>query len=157
MIAWDTARDIFTDGAWFKDRIYEDRCDVSPDGQLLVTFCHGGCDRPGYTASWTAVSRPPWLYAVALWPWGSTWGGGGRFTDERSLVLHSGFLPRVHPKHPAAALVVSPSAGTHHARQVSTGEPDTQWSGLDHAGKLIFCRAGKCSAAWDTRTWSSSI
>lgn len=57
VIAWDTERDTFDDGAWFKGRIYEERCDLSPNGKLLLYFCHGGRMRPGYTDSWTAVSR----------------------------------------------------------------------------------------------------
>lgn len=86
VIRWHMKEDRFEFGAWFHGRIYEERCDLSPDGQLLVYFCHGGAHRPGYTESWTAVSRAPWLYALGLWPWGSTWGGGGRFLDNRRLV-----------------------------------------------------------------------
>ncbi|MGZ5970150.1 MAG: hypothetical protein ACXWP4_20910 [Polyangiales bacterium] len=144
VIQWDTARDVFTEGAWFKGRIYEERCDVSPDGQLLLYFCHGGRSRPGYTDAWTAVSRLPWLYALALWPWGTTYGGGGRFVDDRSVVLRTAMPVATHPEHPAHGLHVSTlQRGESLDVHRSTGEPDTDWSGLDHGGRLVFSRAGK--------------
>src|SRR5262249_56160910 len=88
VIHWDTRRDRFVHGAWMKGRIYEEKCDVSPDGRLLVYFVHqgsrGGTD---FTHAWTAISRVPWLQALVLWPQGTTYGGGGRFIDNRSLAL----------------------------------------------------------------------
>jgi hypothetical protein len=42
VIQWDTRRDRFVHGAWIKGRIYEEKCDVSPDGQLLLYFVHQG-------------------------------------------------------------------------------------------------------------------
>ena len=38
LIRWDTAADRFDDGQWFKGRIYERRCDISPSGDKLVYF-----------------------------------------------------------------------------------------------------------------------
>ena len=35
---WDTRRDIFESGQWFRGRIYPEKCDVSPDGNLLIYF-----------------------------------------------------------------------------------------------------------------------
>jgi hypothetical protein len=139
VIAWNTHRDTFTPGAWFKGRIYEDRCDVSPDGELLLYFCHGGRMRPGYTDAWTAVSRLPWLHALALWPWGTTYGGGGRFTGKRELVLRTGMAFKAHPDHPADGLHVTLGNPERHR---STGEPGSDWSGVDHE-RLVFCREGK--------------
>ena len=144
IIAWDTDRDTFTDGAWFKGRIYEEKCDLSPDGRLLLYFVHAGRSRPGYTDSWTGVSRLPWLFALGLWPWGTTYGGGGRFVDDRQLVLRTGMPIAPHPDHPALGLHVSTlgrgeSLGTH----ASTGETGTDWSGVDPRGRLVLARGGK--------------
>src|SRR5688572_9568297 len=77
VIRWDTARDTFERGQWFHGRIYERRSDLSPDGALLVYFASKfdrvtRSDRH-YTNAWTAVSRPPWLTALALWPKGDCW------------------------------------------------------------------------------------
>jgi hypothetical protein len=41
-----------------------------------------------YTYAWTAVSRAPWLTALALWPKGDCWWGGGLFTSDRALWLN---------------------------------------------------------------------
>ena len=144
VIAWDTDRDTFEDGAWFKGRIYEAKCDLSPNGELLLYFCHGGRVRPGYTDSWTAVSRAPWLHALALWPWGTTYGGGGRFVDDRELVLRRGYDLAAHPKHPAEGLAVRTlNRGDSLPVQATTGELDTDWSGLDYRERLVFARGGK--------------
>jgi hypothetical protein len=148
VIAWDTERDTFIDGAWMKGHIHDHKCDLSPDGKLLLYFCHGGRTRPGYTDSWTAVSRLPWLHALALWPWGTTYGGGGRFVGERELVLRpifrDGGPPRpIHPDHPGIGLKVRPWRPGDTPDQRGLGEPGTQWSGLDQRGRLVFCRGGK--------------
>jgi len=37
---------------------------------------------PEIPESWTAISKPPYFTALALWPHGSTWGGGGLFLDD---------------------------------------------------------------------------
>lgn len=140
VIAWDTQRDVFTEGAWFRGRIYEEKCDVSPDGALLLYFCHGGRSRPGYTHAWTAVSRLPWLFALGLWPWGTTYGGGGRFVGKREIVLRTGMPLRAHPDHVGVGLVVSAGDTPVHR---STGIDGTDWSGIDHGGRVIFCRAGR--------------
>ncbi len=106
VVHWDLRHDVFTDGAWFRGRIYGSKCDLSPNGRLLLYFCHQG-SRGGssYTDSWTAVSRPPWLHALALWPAGTTYGGGGRFVDDDEIVLRNADA-RTHPDHPNSRLRV---------------------------------------------------
>jgi len=85
LIRWDTSNDSFEMGQWFKGRIYERRCDLSPDGSLLIYFASKQV-KPFYT--WTAVSRPPYLTALALWPKGDCWGGGGLFETGRKILLN---------------------------------------------------------------------
>jgi hypothetical protein len=47
VILWHTDTDHFERGAWFKGRIYEERCDLSPDGQLFLYFAlQGSCCGP---------------------------------------------------------------------------------------------------------------
>lgn len=86
-ITWDTLRHEFHAGQWFKGRIYEHRCDLSPSGEQLVYLAAN--NKPPLYA-WTAVSRPPFLTALALWKNCGTWGGGGVFERERALALNSG-------------------------------------------------------------------
>jgi hypothetical protein len=72
-------------GQWLKARIYEHRCDLSPSGQKLIYFA---ASYRGPYRTWTAVSRPPYLTALALWPKGDAWGGGGLFKNERTISLN---------------------------------------------------------------------
>jgi hypothetical protein len=141
IIRWNTADDSFHRGAWIKGRIYAERCDLSPNGKLLLYFAlQGGRYRTTYRGSYTAVSRSPWLKALVLWAEGDTWGGRGRFTSNDHVVLCSGVVEK-HPEH--ADPLISFSVGSVD-RHRSTGEvSDAEWSGRDHAGNLIFTRAGR--------------
>ncbi|MCM2254726.1 MAG: hypothetical protein NDJ94_03545 [Vicinamibacteria bacterium] len=136
LIRWHTDTDALEPGAWFRGRLYEERCDLSPDGKLFLYFAlQGRKFGTSYTGSWTAVSRAPWLHALALWPHGSTWGGGGYFAGRRQVVVFGGDL-RTHPDHPAIGL------------EVATGwRPATfrseEWAGRDHAGDIVFTREGR--------------
>jgi hypothetical protein len=109
LILWQVEEDRFEEGQWFHGRIYEHRSALSPDGQLFVYFAQQLHRRssmdPTYTYAWTAVSRPPYLTALALWPKGDCWNGGGVFASDATLQLnHSHAQP--HPKHPATGLHV---------------------------------------------------
>src|SRR5262249_43637941 len=56
---------------------------------------------PTYGDRWTAISRPPYFTALALWPLTKRFGGGGRFVDKHRLILnHWGGLTTPHPDHP---------------------------------------------------------
>jgi len=101
VIRWDTHNDQFERGAWFNGRIYEKRCDLSPDGELLIYFASRFASvDPEYTCAWTAVSRPPWLSALALWPKGDCWWGGGLFLSKRQVWLnHRPDEATPHPRH----------------------------------------------------------
>jgi hypothetical protein len=113
LIRWDTRRDVFERGHWFHGRIYARRSDLSPDGEHLVYFVSkfSGRTKDDYTYAWTAVSRPPWLTALALWPKGNCWWGGGQFLSNRRILLnHRPHEAAPHPDHrPPAALRVDPN------------------------------------------------
>lgn len=141
LILWNTAKDTFEHGAWFRGTIYEERCDLSPDGELFVYFAlQGSRYRTTYKGAWTAVSRPPWLHALALWPQDHTYGGGGRFTGDRALVLRTPDTP-AHPDHPVVGLEVT-SGRAEHKLQHETVE-GVDWSGKDHDGRVVFTADGK--------------
>jgi len=88
-VLWNRRTDEFTLGQWLLGRIYEDRCDLSPDGRYLIYFAFDGRTHREHGPSWTAISRAPWLKAIALYPKGNTWGGGGYFTGTRTYWLDS--------------------------------------------------------------------
>lgn len=85
LVGWNTDDDTFQPGQWLRGRIYERRCDLSPKGDLLVYFA-AKYREP--VRSWTAISRPPFLTALAMWPKGDGWGGGGHFLSQTRLALN---------------------------------------------------------------------
>ncbi|MCP5086024.1 MAG: hypothetical protein GY952_04355 [Rhodobacteraceae bacterium] len=89
MVLWDRADDTFEDGQWLKHKVYVDRCDLSPDGEHFVYFALDGRWKAEAKGSYTAISRPPYFTALALFPQGDTWGGGGCFLDSRHYYIYS--------------------------------------------------------------------
>jgi hypothetical protein len=114
LIKWDTNTDTFEPGQWFNGRIYERRSDLSPDGSLLIYFAQKISAQSKkdteYTYAWTAISRPPFLTALALWPKGDCWHGGGSFKNGRVVLLnHKPAVAKPHKKHKPHRLLVIPN------------------------------------------------
>ena len=82
MILWHRDSDTFEDGQWIKTKVYVERCDLSPDGRHFIYFALDGRWSASTRGSFTALSRPPYWTALALFPEGDTWGGGGVFLDK---------------------------------------------------------------------------
>lgn len=101
---WHTDTDQVEHGQWLHARLYPVLCDLSPNGELFIYFAfHDG--RPNWHAKgseysniYTAISRPPYFTAVALWNAFDTWGGGGIFLDNRRVFVSA--APETHPNHP---------------------------------------------------------
>ncbi|MFO0663890.1 MAG: hypothetical protein U0174_08065 [Polyangiaceae bacterium] len=154
IVAWRTTDDVFTEGAWFKGRIFAEKCDLSPDGELFVYAAHKGKNlRTSYSDAWTAVSRPPWLHALALWPLGTTYGGGGRFKGNCQLVGRG--LHRAHPDHTVGALELVTGSAPYHA---STNEVDGR-SGREEirttdssSRRRVACSPEKAGKTYSLRT-----
>lgn len=126
LIRWNTAEDVFEYGQWFRGRLYERRSDLSPDGSLLIYFAQKINGRTledkEYTYAWTAISRPPYLSALALWPKGDCWHGGGSFWDNATVELnHKPDRKAAHPKHEPRGLQVK-------LRRNVSGEDDPIYS-----------------------------
>ena len=88
-LLWDRQRDSFHLGQWLKGRIYERRCDLSPDGKHLIYFAMNGKWSSEIKGSWSAISNAPYLKAMGLWANGSCWNGGGLFIDNQSYWLNA--------------------------------------------------------------------
>ena len=141
ILKWDMANDTFEAGAWFKGSMYPEKCDLSPDGTLLLYFVLQGSKlQTSYTHAWTAVSLVPWMEALGLWPQGTTYGGGGRFLSNRRVVIRSNnAVP--HEDHPGKGLTVGLEAAEQHT---SSHEVEgATWTGRDRGGLLIFAKDGK--------------
>lgn len=67
-------------GAWLGGQIYPRRCGVSADGALLGYSALAG--RPAPWDSYLAVSKAPWVHALAAWHQGNTWHWGCEFLPD---------------------------------------------------------------------------
>jgi len=102
LVGWDRASDCFSPGQWFHGRVHGRRCDLSPDGRLFIYFAckHGPRrDAEGIGECWTAISRPPYFTALALWTNLGAWYGGGVFKTDRDLLLDASCGLDPHPGH----------------------------------------------------------
>lgn len=90
MILWDRRDDSFEDGQWTKNKVYPERCAISPDARHFLYFMLDGQWSSAAEGAYTALSRPPFWTALALFPEGSTWGGGGDFLDAKHYYANGG-------------------------------------------------------------------
>ena len=93
VFGWDRKTDEISLGQWLKGRIYERRCDLSPNGKYWIYFAMNGHWESESRGSWTAVARAPYLKALTMLPKGDCWHGGGLFNTEREYWLNEGFTP----------------------------------------------------------------
>jgi hypothetical protein len=84
---WDVSpgcpdRQRFEPGAWVRSHLYQQSCDLSPDGRWLCYFTlDGNADWPPGT-TYVAVSRLPWVTALAAWGTQGTYTGGAHFVTD---------------------------------------------------------------------------
>ncbi|AWN54667.1 hypothetical protein [Methylobacterium sp. 17Sr1-1] len=144
LIRWDRATDTFEVGQWFNGRVYPERSALAPDGEHLLTFM--GSFRPPFR-TWTALSRPPYFTALALWPKGDTWGGGGAFLSERTFALAHGSSPA--PLAPGFALpegftLLPPGPATDERFARATSRLPHEWRMVDGSGTPSAPWASTC-------------
>jgi hypothetical protein len=84
MLKWNLRNDRIEGGQWIEAGVHVSRCDVSPKGELVACFVASYRRAPG---TWTAISRPPWFTALAVWPKHDSWGGGGLFVSDSHFLL----------------------------------------------------------------------
>ena len=82
---WDVAAGVYEPGAWIRANLYPQRCDLSPDGRWLCYFTLKGGARWAAGDTYVAISRLPWLTALAAWGTGGTWTRGLHFVDDPSV------------------------------------------------------------------------
>lgn len=138
LILWHTATDSFEEGQWFRGRIYPAGCDLSADGSLFLYLALKERTpfrrQSSYTYKWTAVSRPPYFTALALWPLGDTQYGGGVFLNNQAVLLYRESA-QAHPDHQPQGLHVSASLEPDRLRKSSRDG----WS-LIQQGRFYFER-----------------
>jgi hypothetical protein len=137
VVRWETGQDQFQRGQWFRGSFYPERCDLSPDGRLFLYFAGKSRVREfdsAYGGTWTAVSYAPYLTALALWPMGDCWGGGGAFLDNQTVVVDTScFRPGLthHPLHPPGPLQVLERSALHFRDPRKTAKPAWQQGWID--------------------------
>ncbi len=82
---WDVARGVYAPGAWIRANLYPQRCDLSPDGRWFCYFTLKGSARWEVGATYVAISRLPWLTALAAWTTCGTWTRGLHFVEDRKV------------------------------------------------------------------------
>jgi hypothetical protein len=69
--AWDASRPLgrrnaaYEPGEWLRGTTYPQRCDVSPDGRWFAYFAMKQAGEWELGATYVAISRLPWLTALA--------------------------------------------------------------------------------------------
>jgi hypothetical protein len=139
-IGWNRRNDTFTVGQWLRGRIYERRCDLSPDGKHMIYFAMNGRWDSETKGSWTAISRAPHLKALSLWTKGDGWNGGGLFiANDRywlndgyghQLLHDSGEVKRDPAYFPDCRLGNSECLGVYYPRLIRDG-----WTLVNYAGE----------------------
>lgn len=79
---WDVDRLEYQSGAWIRGTLYPQRCDLSPDGRWLCSFALKGSVGWKLGQTYVAVSRLPWLSALAAWGTAGTWTRGMHFVED---------------------------------------------------------------------------
>lgn len=79
---WDLVSGLYEEGAWFCGLLYPQRCDLSPGGLWFSYFAFKpNSDWPA-GESYDAISRMPWLQALAAWREIGTYSRGYHFVEE---------------------------------------------------------------------------
>jgi len=79
---WNVEEWTYEPGAWLRGRLFPQKCDVSPDGRWLAYSAQKHSARWPAGTIYEAISRLPWLHALAAWEAGSTYTRGFRFDAE---------------------------------------------------------------------------
>lgn len=151
---WHTGSDVFEHGQWFKGKVFFYRSDLSPDGSLFLYFAskYTGLSRRsalGYSDTYTAISKPPYFTALALWPTVSgTWMGGGLFIKKRTIWFNNypGHTIKHHPNHKPHRLKVIPN------RRLWPGDMPVYARRLDRDGWIL-----QPEGSFSEKQWHSNV
>jgi hypothetical protein len=117
---WHTDTDTFSHGQWLQGRVYERRCDLSPDGSVFVYLARRD-SKSDPARCWLALSRPPYFTALALWFVGDSYHTGGFFPDDETLWIGFAIAPPNRGRLPNSISITGPMA-LYLAQE--EGEPD---------------------------------
>lgn len=95
LLRWDLEDGSIEPGVWVRKKLFPERCDLSPDGSLMLFYLAGSFpprhppesdayySRPetGRHGVYGGISRVPWLFPLVQWDLGDTWSRGVCFGD----------------------------------------------------------------------------
>jgi hypothetical protein len=110
---WDVAESTYQAGSWLRGTLYPQRCDLSRDGRYLALMALvARADwQPGTT--YVAVSRLPWLTALAAWGTRGTWSRGLHFASLGEWGMTAPDHGDADPLRSRHGLVVTSTAETY--------------------------------------------
>jgi len=82
---WNLERGTYDAGAWIRANLYPQRCDLSPDGRWLCYFTLKQSATWKAGPTYVAISRSPWLTALAAWRTCGTWTRGFHFVERKRV------------------------------------------------------------------------
>lgn len=89
IIKWDFGLGVLESGAWLNGHLYPRQSNISADGRLLGYFASiSHPHSPSWPESYFAVSKLPWLTALAAWKNEGTWSWGCDFGNAGELNIH---------------------------------------------------------------------
>jgi hypothetical protein len=83
VLRWDPQAGTLDRGSWIHANLYPQRCDLSPDGRWFSYFTLRQKSTWEAGPTYIAISRLPWLTALAAWGTCGTWTCGVHFVDDR--------------------------------------------------------------------------
>jgi hypothetical protein len=86
---WDIENRTFESGSWLHGTIYNQRCDLSPDGQWFCYFAMSWRNQWRAGTTYIAISRLPALSAIAAWGTCGTWTRGLHFVERPGSFLET--------------------------------------------------------------------
>lgn len=148
MVRWDLSKDTFEVGQWVKATFYESECGLSADGSLFMYHAVSYGRRPDPIPAYTAVCRPPYFTALALW----------KTVFDSTPYLYSPWSnddpPQLRPPDLGAipescrSKIPNPHSDGRNERRDAPAAPEEReaygdWSGTDHRGRRLLVRAGR--------------
>ena len=132
---WEPELGTYTAGSWLHGTIYPQRCDLSPDGRWLLFFTLKGNARWDVGATYIAISRLPWLTALAAWGTCGTWTRGLHFADRQTWEVDDPAVGDLAPLRRRYGLAITRAAtfaverrrGWNESADTPVRAPDDHW------------------------------